>query len=114
MLPAPGKSYHTWAFADVICPRPLGGRTKVRRLRILVWAAAFLACTAWAQQTAQKSSPGDLWWKHAVLYEVYPRSFQDSNGDGIGDINGITSRLDYLKNLGVSAIWITPMYPSPQ
>jgi alpha-glucosidase len=86
----------------------------VRRLRILVWAAAFLACTAWAQQTAQKSSPGDLWWKHAVLYEVYPRSFQDSNGDGIGDINGITSRLDYLKNLGVGAIWITPMYPSPQ
>ncbi len=57
---------------------------------------------------------GDLWWKHAVLYEVYPRSFQDSNGDGVGDINGITSRLDYLKSLGVGAIWITPMYPSPQ
>ena len=55
----------------------------------------------------------DTWWDHAVLYEIYPRSFQDSNGDGIGDINGITSRLDYLKDLGIDAIWITPMYPSP-
>ena len=55
----------------------------------------------------------DSWWKHAVIYEIYPRSFQDSNGDGIGDINGITSRLDYLKDLGIDAIWITPMYPSP-
>jgi alpha-glucosidase len=55
----------------------------------------------------------DDWWKHAVIYEIYPRSFQDSNGDGIGDINGITSRLDYLHDLGIDAIWITPMYPSP-
>ena len=64
---------------------------------------------------AQPSGPGqkDDWWKHAVIYEIYPRSFQDSNGDGIGDINGITSRLDYLHDLGVGAIWITPMYPSP-
>jgi len=53
------------------------------------------------------------WWRHAVIYEIYPRSFQDSNGDGIGDINGITSRLEYLKDLGIDAIWITPMYPSP-
>ena len=55
----------------------------------------------------------DTWWDHSVLYEIYPRSFQDSNGDGVGDINGITSRLDYLKDLGIDAIWITPMYPSP-
>ena len=55
----------------------------------------------------------DPWWKHAVIYEIYPRSFQDSNGDGVGDINGITSRLDYLADLGIGAIWITPMYPSP-
>jgi alpha-glucosidase len=61
-----------------------------------------------ATQTAQ-----DPWWKHAVIYEIYPRSFQDSNGDGVGDINGITSRLDYLHDLGIGAIWITPMYPSP-
>ena len=54
------------------------------------------------------------WWKHAVVYEIYPRSFQDSTGDGIGDLNGITERLGYLQNLGVDAIWIAPMYPSPQ
>ncbi|HEX5282148.1 MAG TPA: alpha-amylase family glycosyl hydrolase [Micropepsaceae bacterium] len=53
------------------------------------------------------------WWEHAIIYEIYARSFQDSNGDGIGDLNGITSRLDYLSWLGVNAIWITPIYPSP-
>jgi alpha-glucosidase len=60
------------------------------------------------------SGAKDHWWKHAVIYEVYPRSFQDSNGDGVGDLNGITSRLGYLQDLGIDAIWITPMYPSPQ
>src|ERR1044072_4104385 len=49
------------------------------------------------------------WWKHAVIYEIYPRSFQDSNGDGIGDLNGITQRLDYLQALGVDAIWLSPI-----
>ena len=53
------------------------------------------------------------WWAQAVIYEIYPRSFQDSNGDGIGDLKGITQRLDYLKGLGVDAIWITPFFPSP-
>lgn len=53
------------------------------------------------------------WWKEAVAYQVYPRSFQDSNGDGIGDLKGITSRLDYLKDLGIDVIWICPMYKSP-
>ncbi|MGB9463653.1 MAG: alpha-glucosidase [Candidatus Acidiferrum sp.] len=57
---------------------------------------------------------GHAWWQHAVFYEVYPRSFADSNNDGIGDLNGITSKLDYLKELGVNAIWITPCFPSPQ
>jgi alpha-glucosidase len=55
-----------------------------------------------------------VWWKHAVIYEIYPRSFQDSNGDGVGDLNGITERLDYLQSLEVDAIWIAPIYPSPQ
>ena len=63
---------------------------------------------------AQAHAKADPWWKHAVVYEIYPRSFQDSNGDGVGDLNGITSRLDYLKTLGVDALWISPMYPSPQ
>ena len=53
------------------------------------------------------------WWKHAVVYQIYPRSFQDSNGDGIGDLNGIRNRLDYLVELGIDAIWVSPIYPSP-
>jgi alpha-glucosidase len=65
--------------------------------------------TQMAIQMAQRD-----WWKNAVIYEIYPRSFQDTNGDGIGDLNGITKRLDYLKELGVDAIWLTPVYPSPQ
>ena len=56
----------------------------------------------------------DPWWKNAVLYQVYPRSFQDTNGDGIGDLNGIYSRLEYLARLGVDIIWISPIYRSPQ
>jgi alpha-glucosidase len=70
----------------------------------------FLPITA-----AQGVDPeGHQWWQHAVFYELYPRSFADSNGDGIGDLNGITSKLDYLRQLGVDAIWITPFFPSPQ
>ena len=71
-------------------------------------SAALLTAAA---QSANPSS--DEWWRHAVLYEIYPHSFQDSDGDGIGDMKGIASRLDYLKDLGIDAIWITPMYPSP-
>jgi alpha-glucosidase len=67
-----------------------------------------------AQQPSAPSTAAQPWWKNAVIYEIYPRSFQDSNGDGIGDLNGITSRLDYLQSLGVDAIWLTPIYPSPQ
>lgn len=65
---------------------------------------------------AQPSSAADPheWWKHEVIYEIYPRSFADTNDDGIGDLNGITSKLDYLQQLGIGAIWITPCFPSPQ
>ncbi|OOF91909.1 glycoside hydrolase family 13 protein [Aspergillus carbonarius ITEM 5010] len=55
-----------------------------------------------------------MWWKNATIYQIYPASFQDSNGDGIGDIPGIHSRLDYIQSLGVDAIWLCPMYDSPQ
>jgi alpha-glucosidase len=67
--------------------------------------------TAGEQSATPSAAP---WWKHAVFYELYPRSFADSDNNGLGDINGITSKLDYLKQLGVDAIWITPCYPSPQ
>jgi alpha-glucosidase len=54
-----------------------------------------------------------IWWKSGIIYQIYPRSFQDSNGDGVGDLAGIRSRLDYLSWLGIDAIWISPVYPSP-
>jgi alpha-glucosidase len=57
---------------------------------------------------------GHQWWQHAVFYELYPRSFADSNDDGVGDLNGIADKLDYLRDLGVDALWITPCFPSPQ
>jgi alpha-glucosidase len=69
------------------------------------------------QSNAQKNpvdAEGHEWWQHAVFYEIYPRSFADSNNDGVGDLNGITSKLAYLRDLGVDAIWISPCYPSPQ
>lgn len=53
------------------------------------------------------------WWKEAVVYQIYPRSFKDSNGDGIGDLNGITEKMDYLKELGIDVIWLSPVYESP-
>lgn len=55
----------------------------------------------------------DAWWKEAVVYQVYPRSFMDANGDGIGDLQGVTSRLDYLQELGIDVIWLSPVYQSP-
>jgi alpha-glucosidase len=103
---------------------PMTLRAHVRRALIALQlvATSVTSGPACAQQQASDSPAvhqtvqdmKDMWWKHAVIYEIYPRSFQDSNGDGIGDLNGITQRLHYLKDLGVDAIWITPMYPSPQ
>jgi alpha-glucosidase len=55
----------------------------------------------------------DLWWQEGVIYQIYPRSYQDSDGDGIGDLPGIIRRLDYIKQLGVDAVWLSPIYPSP-
>ncbi len=66
-----------------------------------------------AKSDAAVDAEGHAWWQHAVFYEIYPRSFADSNNDGIGDLPGITSKLDYLHWLGVDAIWIAPMFPSP-
>jgi len=79
---------------------------------LLILSACALAPRATAQQAID--AEGHQWWQHAVFYEIYPRSFADSNNDGVGDLNGITSKLDYLKALGVDAIWITPCFPSPQ
>ena len=83
----------------------------MNRLATTLLAAATLVIPALAQAPPAHDP---TWWKHAVIYEIYPRSFQDSNGDGIGDLNGITQRLGYLQHLGIDAMWISPMYPSPQ
>ncbi len=64
------------------------------------------------QKRLQKGAPAQ-WWQSAVIYQIYPRSFKDTNADGIGDLPGITARLDYLTDLGIDAIWISPIYPSP-
>lgn len=97
----------------------------LRRAKLFFSILAIGLCLAVGPGRAQQPPPNtaraehvrpaaqDPWWKHAVIYEIYPRSFQDSNGDGVGDINGITSRLDYIHDLGIDAIWISPMYPSP-
>ncbi len=84
-------------------------------LAVIVAGASLELCApeAWAQ-TKGVDAEGHQWWQHAVFYEIYPRSFADSNNDGVGDLKGITSKLDYLKELGINAIWITPCFPSPQ
>jgi alpha-glucosidase len=87
-------------------------------LRNFVLSALLSTSLAFVPQAhAQKNAvdaEGHQWWQHAVFYEIYPRSFADSNNDGVGDLNGITSKLGYLRELGVDAIWISPCYPSPQ
>jgi alpha-glucosidase len=80
---------------------------------VLALALCLSFCFAGAQ-SAPRDAEGLEWWQHAVFYEIYPRSYADSNNDGVGDLKGITSKLDYLKQLGVDAIWLTPCFPSPQ
>ena len=80
----------------------------MKRSLLALMLAALVPFTAAAKTPAKAP-----WWSHAVIYEIYPRSFQDSDGDGVGDLNGVTQRLDYLKALGIDAIWLTPFYPSP-
>jgi len=62
---------------------------------------------------APRNTPADPWWKQAVFYQIYPRSFKDSNDDGVGDLGGIIEKLDYLRDLGVDALWLSPIYDSP-
>lgn len=81
-------------------------------LLVATLAASVLSTRA-LPETRPVDAEGHEWWQHAVFYEIYPRSFADSNDDGIGDLPGITSKLGYLRWLGVDAIWIAPMFPSP-
>ncbi|MEY4760145.1 MAG: hypothetical protein RLZZ200_1, partial [Pseudomonadota bacterium] len=90
----------------------------MKRLSIPLLAGAALAVLAACQSNppVAKSAPAGndrVWWKESVVYQIYPRSFQDSNGDGIGDLRGIIQRLDYLKSLGIDVVWLNPIYGSP-
>ena len=100
----------TRALAAPVAPQQ--GHALLRAVMALLLGCGVSLQAHAAAQTADASA--DPWWRHAVIYEIYPRSFQDSNGDGTGDLDGIAQRLDYLEGLGVDAIWIAPFYPSPQ
>ncbi|MGH7580256.1 MAG: glycoside hydrolase family 13 protein [Gemmatimonadales bacterium] len=93
------------------------------RLSKLLWPLLLAACArapspapppaAAPPGRPAEAAPGRAWWKEVVVYQVYPRSFQDSDGDGVGDLRGIISRLDYIENLGVDVVWLNPVYRSP-
>ena len=92
----------------------------IRRLQLLgvVLAAASghtvpSTPTAAPRPYAGATAPKRAWWKEQVVYQIYPRSFKDTDGDGIGDLRGITSQLDYIKRLGVDVVWLNPIYQSP-
>lgn len=72
-----------------------------------------LSCQPTDKKTAATAAPGEAWWKEAVVYQIYPRSFKDSNGDGVGDLQGIVSKLDYIKSLGIDVVWLNPIFTSP-
>ena len=82
----------------------------LQRLAILLTVILTLACAGWGSAAAQ----AEEWWQGAIAYEIYVKSFKDSDGDGLGDLRGIISELDYLRDLGVGVIWLTPCYASPQ
>jgi len=91
-----------------------GSLCKLSLFNISVALALMCCCFLASAQNTAVDAEGHQWWQHAVFYEIYPRSFADSNNDGVGDLNGISSKMSYLHELGVDAIWITPCYPSPQ
>lgn len=80
--------------------------------RVKAIVPIFLLCVCSCERPKEKSN-NKKWWKEAIIYQIYPRSFKDSDGDGIGDLKGIISKLDYIKSLGVTAVWLNPIYTSP-
>ncbi|MFN8304818.1 MAG: alpha-glucosidase [Saprospiraceae bacterium] len=82
-------------------------------LPVLLVMLMMLACQSPAPRENAPAIPDQKWWKEAVVYQIYPRSFQDSNGDGVGDLKGLISRLDYVKSLGVDVVWLNPIFASP-
>ncbi len=79
----------------------------------VILMGSLYSTVGFSQMKTSTEIPGRKWWKEAVVYQIYPRSFKDSDGDGIGDLNGIIQKLDYVKSLGVDVIWLNPIYASP-
>lgn len=96
------KRFVTVGSSTVSCKMRFGG------VVLLIGAAATVVWACKAPVEVEKD-----WWQTAMFYQIYPRSFKDSNGDGIGDLNGITSKLQYLKDIGVTATWLSPIFASP-
>ena len=83
------------------------------RVALLYLIGLLLLTGCQTKQAVVPESQQQAWWKEAIVYQIYPRSFQDSNGDGVGDLQGIIDRLDYIESLGINTIWLNPIYPSP-
>lgn len=77
------------------------------------WKNPVINRRAWTWEDADDRQHKGHWWQHATIYQIYPRSFQDTTGNGVGDINGIIARMDYIASLGVDAIWLCPIFESP-
>src|ERR1044072_1690420 len=73
---------------------------------LLLWEGSY------CQLNAASKAPSAKWWKEAIVYQIYPRSFKDSDGDGVGDLKGIISELDYIKSLGITTVWLNPIFGS--
>jgi len=86
-------------------------------IRLVICLFIFLAVSNSCKQNndsqATTTIPNAAWWKEAIVYQIYPRSFKDSDGDGVGDLKGIIEKLDYIQSLGVTAVWLNPIYSSP-
>ncbi|WP_349352427.1 MULTISPECIES: alpha-glucosidase [unclassified Flagellimonas] len=84
-------------------------------LKVMICAFLFMAISCQQKQDEKDQAPVEnaKWWKEAIVYQIYPRSFKDSDGDGVGDLKGIIEKLDYIKSLGVNAVWLNPIYTSP-
>ncbi len=86
----------------------------MKKLAFIIGILLFMSgCLSKQEPTKTEKIPNRKWWKEAIIYQIYPRSFKDSNGDGIGDLKGIIQKLDYIKDLGVTAVWLNPIYSSP-
>lgn len=85
----------------------------MRYLTVTFLAVIMLACATKKEEEVAAGNIDKKWWKGTIVYQIYPRSFKDSNGDGVGDLRGIIDKLDYIESLGVNAVWLNPIYSSP-